>query len=231
MHVAIAEDDEDQSALLALWLAEAGHTSKQAGSVASLKQLLERERFDAILVDWQLPDGTGLDALGWIRGNLGWEVPVVVVTVRDDEATVCQGLQAGADDYIVKPPKPLELRARLANVARRVNLREMPVLRLGDYEADISRQRLTVQGEAITLSQKEFDLAVYMMQNPGKLLSRDHLLNSIWGIHADVDTRTVDTHVSRLRKKLQLNGQHGWQIVPVYGFGYRLDRQSEGSAG
>lgn len=224
MHIAIAEDDCDQAAALAHWLAAAGHTTRTSASLAELRELLGRERFDALMVDWELPDGSGAEAITWVRRNLGWELPVMVVTIRDDEATVCQGLQAGADDYIVKPPKPLELVARLQTIARRVSPRELPILRLGDFEVDVSRQRLSVGGEAVTLSQKEFDLAVYLLQNPGKLLSRDHLLNGVWGVHAEVDTRTVDTHVSRLRKKLQLNGERGWQIVPVYGFGYRLDR-------
>jgi DNA-binding response OmpR family regulator len=89
---------------------------------------------------------------------------------------------------------------------------------------DVQRHRLAIDGSPVTLTQKEFDLSVYFFQNPGKLLSRDHLLNRIWGINAELDTRTVDTHVSRLRKKLMLDGAKGWKLVPVYGYGYRLDR-------
>jgi DNA-binding response OmpR family regulator len=171
-----------------------------------------------------LPDGTGADLLNWVRGNLGWDIPALVVTARDDEETVVAALQAGADDYVVKPPKPLELLARVAALARRAKAGGLPVLRLGAYEIDIQRQRLTVDGSAIVMTQKEFDLSSYLFQNPGKLLSRDHLLNMIWGINADVDTRTVDTHISRLRKKLGLDGSKGWKLVPVYGVGYRFER-------
>lgn len=225
MHIAIAEDDSDQVALITHWLETAQHTVKSAVTLGEFIALLKRERFDGLLVDWMLPDGTGAEALDWVRQNLGWELPVIVVTARDDEDTVCTALKAGADDYVIKPPKPMELLARLSAVARRVNARELPVLRMGAYEIDITRQRLSVEGEPLTLTQKEFDLAAYLFQNPGKLLSRDHLLNKIWGIHADVDTRTVDTHVSRLRKKLKLEGSRGWRLVPVYGYGYRFDRQ------
>jgi DNA-binding response OmpR family regulator len=224
MHIGIAEDDPDQAALISLWLEGAGHSARVCGTATSYIEALKKERFDLLLIDWMLPDGTGADLLQWARGNLGWELPVLVVTSRDDEETVVAALQAGADDYVVKPPKPMELLARVAALARRVRSGGLPVLRLGAFEIDIQRQRLVLDGEAVVLTQKEFDLSTYLFQNPGKLLSRDHLLNKIWGINADVDTRTVDTHVSRLRKKLGLDGSKGWKLVPVYGVGYRFER-------
>jgi DNA-binding response OmpR family regulator len=224
MHIGIAEDDPDQSALLALWLESAGHTVQVHDSVASTVEALKKDRFELLVFDWMLPDGTGAELLAWTRDHLGWEIPVLVLTSRDDEGTVVAALQAGADDYVVKPPKPLELVARVSALGRRVRSGALPVLRLGAFQIDIQRQRLTLDGEAVVLTQKEFDLAAYLFQSPGKLLSRDHLLNKIWGINADVDTRTVDTHVSRLRKKLGLDGSKGWKLVPVYGVGYRFER-------
>ena len=224
MHIGIAEDDPDQAALVALWLEGAGHSANCYGTAAAYIEALKRDRFDLLLIDWMLPDGTGAELLQWARGNLGWELPVLVVTSRDDEETVVAALHAGADDYVVKPPKPMELLARVAALARRVRSGGLPVLRLGAFEIDIQRQRLVLDGEAVAMTQKEFDLSAYLFQNPGKLLSRDHLLNKIWGINADVDTRTVDTHVSRLRKKLGLDGSKGWKLVPVYGVGYRFER-------
>ena len=224
MHIAILEDDADQRALLELWLGSGQHTSRGFGMAAEFIEGAKKERFDLLLIDWMLPDGTGADVLQWVRQNLGWDIPVLVVTARDDEATVVAALQMGADDYVVKPPKPMELLARLENVARRVKPGGLPVLRLGSFEVDVARHRLTLDGAAITLTQKEFDLSVYLFQNPGKLLSRDHLLNKIWGLNTEVDTRTVDTHVSRLRKKLLLDGSKGWKLTPIYGYGYRFDR-------
>ncbi len=162
--------------------------------------------------------------LKWARQNLGWETPILVLTARDDEETVVQALGAGADDYVVKPAKPMELMARVAALGRRLRPGGVQMLRLGAFEIDIQSQRLMLDGAAVPMTQKEFDLAVYLFQNPGKLLSRDHLLNKIWGISADVDTRTVDTHISRLRKKLGLDGGKGWKLVPVYGVGYRFER-------
>lgn len=224
MHLGVLEDDEDQLALIELWLGSAGHTSTVAGTVALMLERLKTEHFDALLLDWMLPDGSGAEVLQWVRQNLGWNKAVVVLTARDDEATVVQALQAGADDFVVKPPKQAELLARLAAAARRASPGGLPVLRLGAYEVDIPRHTLSMDGTPVTLTQKEFDLAVYLFQSPAKLLSRDHLLNKVWGINADVDTRTVDTHVSRLRKKLCFDGTKGWKMSPVYGYGYRLDR-------
>jgi len=224
MHISIAEDDPDQAALIRLWMEGAAHGVQVFGTAAAYIEGLKRQRFDLLLIDWMLPDGTGADLLRWVRANLGWEVPVLVLTSRDDEDTVVAALHSGADDYVVKPPKPLELLARIAALGRRMRSGGLPVLRLGMFEIDIQRQRLALDGEPVVLTQKEFDLSAYLFQNPGKLLSRDHLLRKIWGLNADVDTRTVDTHVSRLRKKLGLDGRKGWKLVPVYGVGYRFER-------
>jgi DNA-binding response OmpR family regulator len=224
MHVGIVEDDPDQLSLLQLWLVEAGHTVQGYASVAEGLAGLRKERFELLVIDWMLPDGTGAELLKWARGSLGWELPILVLTAVDDEATVVTALQAGADDYVVKPPQPMALRARVAALRRRGRAAALPVLRLGDFEIDLQRQRLALDGKGVTMTQKEFDLAGYLFQNPGKLLSRDHLLDKIWGISADVDTRTVDTHISRLRKKLGLDGRRGWKLVPVYGIGYRIER-------
>ncbi len=228
MHIGIAEDDPDQLDLLRLWLESRQHTTRGFGTAAAFIEGLKREHFDLLLIDWMLPDGTGADLLHWVRGNLGWDIPALVVTSLDDEDTVVAALQAGADDYVVKPPKPLELLARVAALARRAKAGGLPVLRLGAFEIDVQRQRLSVDGVAVVMTQKEFDLTTCLFQSPGKLLSRDHLLNRVWGINAEVDTRTVDTHVSRLRKKLTLDGSKGWKLVPVYGIGYRLERVDPG---
>jgi DNA-binding response OmpR family regulator len=224
MHIGILEDDPDQRVLLELWVGSGQHTCHGFGTATEFIEGAKKERFDLMLIDWMLPDGTGADVLQWVRQNLGWDIPVVVVTARDDEATVVTALKMGADDFVVKPPKPMELLARFENVARRVKPGGLPVLRLGHFEVDVQQHRLSLDGNAITLTQKEFDLSVYLFQSPGKLLSRDHLLNKIWGINTEVDTRTVDTHISRLRKKLQLDGSKGWKLTPIYGYGYRFDR-------
>lgn len=230
MHIGVVEDDRVQRAAACLWLAQAGHGYGEFEDVAGALAGLARHRFDALLLDWMLPDGTGEQVVQWVRSNLGWDVAVIVLTARGEEDVIVQALRAGADDYVVKPAKPQELLARLAAAARRARPAGAQVVRLGPYEADLQRQRLARGGEPLVLTQKEFDLAAYLLQNPGKVLSRDHLLKRIWGFHAEVDTRTVDTHVSRLRKKLALDGRHAWKLSPVYGNGYRLERVGEAAA-
>ncbi len=224
MHIAIVEDDRDQLELLSLIVRGGQHSTQGFETVNAVVDTLKTHRFDLLLVDWTLPDATGADLLKWVRANLGWELPVVIVTARDDEETVCSALKCGADDFIVKPAKPLELLARIEAVARRSKPGALPLLRMGAYEVDVQRQILSFNGKPVPMTQKEFDLSVCLFQNPGKLMSRDHLLNKVWGLNTEVDTRTVDTHVSRLRKKLFLDGKQGWKLVPVYGYGYRFDR-------
>lgn len=225
MYIALLEDDPDQLELLKLWVGAGAHEVCGFTTAADFLDALRRERFDCLVIDWLLPDGDGGGVLRWVREHLGWEVPLLVVTAMEDEATTVAALRAGADDYIVKPPKPMELLARLEALARRSRAGGgLPVIRMGAYEVDVQRHRIALHGEAVTLTQKEFDLAVYLFQNPGKLMSRDHLLDRIWGIHAEVDTRTVDTHVSRLRKKLKFQDANGCKLVPAYGYGYRLER-------
>lgn len=223
MHIGVLEDDPDQQALIALWLGATQHTTQVFGTVGDMLAALQGGSFDALLLDWMLPDGDGGQVLHWVREHLGWKLAILVLTSRDDETVVVQALQAGADDFVVKPAKQAELLARLQSAMRRASPGGLPVMRMGAYEIDVSKHRCLLRGTPVSLTQKEFDMAVYFFQNPGKLMSRDHLLNKIWGIDSEVDTRTVDTHVSRIRKKLSLSGDNGWKMVPIYGYGYRME--------
>ena len=224
MHILLVDDNPMQREMIGSWLASGGHTFDASATQAAYLERLTQTRGDVLLIDWSLPDGSGTEILTWVRANLGWEIPAVVLTANEDEETVVEALRAGADDYVTKKVRPMELNARIEAVARRVKPVSLTVVRLGVYEADTAQQRLSVDQQSIALTQKEFDLATYLLQNPDKLLSRDHLLNAIWGLNTDVDTRTVDTHISRLRKKLTLDGTHGWRLAPIYGYGYRLER-------
>jgi two-component system, OmpR family, response regulator RegX3 len=224
MHILLVDDNDQQRDLIGLWLTSGGHTFDASATQAAFLDRLSQTRGDLLLIDWSLPDGSGAEILQWVRSKIGWEIPTMVLTANEEEETVVEALRAGADDYVSKKVKPKELLARIAAVTRRVTPVALTVTRLDVYEADTVQQRLSVNQATIALTQKEFDLAVYLLQNPDKLLSRDHLLNAIWGLNTDVDTRTVDTHISRLRKKLMLDGTHGWRLAPIYGYGYRLQR-------
>jgi two-component system response regulator RegX3 len=224
MHILLVEDNDQQREMIGLWLGSGGHTFDASVTQAAYLERLSQTRGDLLLIDWSLPDGSGAEILQWVRSNMGWDTPAMVLTANEEEETVVEALRAGADDYVSKKVKPKELLARIAAVTRRVTPVALTVTRLDVYEADTVQQRLSVNQTSVALTQKEFDLAIYLLQNPEKLLSRDHLLNSVWGLNTDVDTRTVDTHVSRLRKKLMLDGTHGWRLAPIYGYGYRLQR-------
>lgn len=222
MNIGILEDDLAQQELYKLWFGTAQHQCLYFTTAAEYLKALKTESFDLLLIDWMLPESSGAEVLKWIRENLGWEIPVIFITARDSEIDIVTALRSGADDYVVKPPKFLELMARIESLSRRI--KTPPLVQLGHYEINHDRRSISLQGSNVDLTQKEYELACYMFQNPGKLLSRVHLLEKLWGINADVDTRTIDTHVSRIRRKLDINEKHGWQIIPEYGWGYRIEK-------
>lgn len=224
MEIALVEDDLHQAEAMRLWIESAKHTCQIFGTGGAFIEGVQRKRYDLLIIDWLLPDTDGIEVLAWIRGHLGWQVPVLFVTVKDSESDVVRALKSGADDYMTKPVKHLEMLARIETLGRRISSSKHAGRRFaGRYEIDMDSHRISRSGEKIDLTQKEFELAVHMFQNPGRLLSRESLLEMIWGLNSEVDTRTVDTHVSRLRKKLQLSEENGWRLVPVYGYGYRLE--------
>jgi DNA-binding response OmpR family regulator len=222
MRIGILEDDSALQELYKLWFGTTEHSCKCYGTAKSFLDALPGERFELLIIDWMLPDSSGDVVLKWVRTNIGWEIPVIFVTAKDSEPDIVNALRAGADDYVLKPAKYLELLARVESLGRRI--KAQAVLQLGVYELNQDLRQIRVRGKIIELTQKEFELACYMLQNPGKLLSRVQLLDKLWGLNANVDTRTVDTHVSRIRRKLGIAPENGWQIIPVYGYGYRIER-------
>jgi DNA-binding response OmpR family regulator len=222
MHIGILEDDVAQQELYKLWFSSTEHSCECYGTAAHFIHALKKSNFDLLLIDWILPESSGQEVLKWVRKNIGWELPIIFVTAVDSEASIVSALRTGADDYIIKPPKFMEMLARIESLVRRTKAPE--VIHLGHYEINQDMRCITVDGKPVELTQKEYELACYMFLKPGKLLSRVSLLEKLWGLHADVDTRTVDTHVSRIRRKLDIRPEHGWQIIPVYGYGYRIEK-------
>lgn len=221
------EDDSQQAALLRLWLGGAGYRCALFGSAGEFRKRLGSEAVDLLLLDWNLPDSTGLEVLEWIRHSPNADLPVVFLTARSEEGDIVEALQAGADDYVTKPPKQAELLARVRAVLRRrgggsEGDAQAP-LSLPPYVVDAQRRRISIEGEEIELTQREYELACYLFRRQGRIVSRDALLENIWNLGPSVSTRTVDTHVSRLRKKLQLAGEHGWRLTAIYQHGYRLE--------
>lgn len=225
MRIAILEDDPDQLVLLKRWISDDGHdvhgwlTGREAMKQAG------RESFDLFMLDWQVPDVSGAEVLKWLRANVSKTVPVLFVTVRDSEQDIVFALENGADDYMVKPVRRQELIARVRALLRRAYpVEEQKQLSFPPFEIDIQRSEVRKNGTKIELTPKEFELTVTLFRNMGRLLSRGHLQETVWGRSADLATRTVDTHVSQVRKKLDLKPESGYRVVPVYNYGYRLER-------
>ncbi len=222
MRIGVLEDDHAQQEMYALWFSTAQHLCACYDTAKSFEDALLKEKFDLLIIDYELPDSNGEIVVKRVRESLGWEIPVIFVTSRDAETDIVNALRAGADDYVVKPPKYLELLARIQSLERRV--KPPAVQKIGAYEIDREGRQIRINGKTVELTLKEFELACYVMVSPGKLLSRVHLLEKIWGLNANVDTRTIDTHVSRIRRKLHLAPENGWEIIPVYGYGYRIEK-------
>lgn len=226
LRVALLEDDALQADLVKLWLEGAGHVCHVFHLGKDLIRCAPRESFDLFLLDWTLPDMDGTEVLGWLRQHLQQRVPVLFVTARDREEDVVQALTAGADDYMAKPLRKGELLARIRALIRRVpgapdRSQRFPI---GEFEVDAERRTITRDGEPVVLSHREFALALFLFNNLGKLLSRGHIMESVWGRSADINTRTVDTHMSKLRRILQLVPENGWSLAAVYQHGYRLEQ-------
>jgi DNA-binding response OmpR family regulator len=152
-------------------------------------------------------------------------VPILFVTVRDSEQDIVFALENGADDYMIKPARQKELTARVHALLRRAYPREDESrLSFPPFEIDTKRSEIRRDGTKIELTPKEYDLAVILFRNIGRLMSRGHLQESVWGRSGDLATRTVDTHVSQVRKKLDLRPETGFRVVPVYNYGYRLEQ-------
>ena len=225
MHIAILEDDSSLSALMSVWLDMAGHTSSVFESGTEFINNINKEHADLMIIDWQLPDITGDQVLSWTRNNIGWEVPIIFVTANDDKSSIITALQNGADDYMIKPVDRDEWLARincsLRRSAKNANVPEK--LDVGNISIDIGSHEVRVNDKEVSLTSKEFEVALVLLKNIGKLISREELLKNIWEYNVEINTRTVDTHVSRIRKKLELKPENGWRLSSVYNYGYRLE--------
>lgn len=232
MRIAILEDDPDQAELVSLWLEDSDHLIARYSSGKEFLRGTRRESFDLYIVDWLLPDISGIEVIEKLRRSLQDFTPVLVTTVKNEEAHIVKALTVGADDYLIKPIRRRELVARIDAGHRRAARggKTDESINASPYMISPSSGELTLNGETVKLTNREFSLAALFFQNVGKVVSRGHLLDVIWGINNEgLSTRTVDTHVSRLRKKLQLGGDNGWKLAAIYQHGYRLEKMDGSS--
>lgn len=228
MRICLLEDDLPQAELLKSWLQEAGYEIDHGATSRDFLQLMKKQSYDLAILDWEVPDLSGVDVLEHLRGPLDWDGLVLFTTQHDAENDVAKVLRAGADDYLVKPLRKQELLARLVSLGRRKNImQEESTLKLGPIELHKKDERVTLNGEAVKLTAKDFQLTKYMFEHEGELVSREQLLKTIWGISETVNTRTVDVHMSRIRRKLEINPDMGYRIKTIYQYGYRLEKVRE----
>jgi DNA-binding response OmpR family regulator len=214
--VLLVEDEENLASLVRAYLEQEGYRVISVVTGAEALRVIEAEPVRLVVLDLNLPDMDGLDVCRQIRTRSS--VPVVMLTARDEETDRLAGLATGADDYIGKPFSPRELVARMKAVLRRSEPHsEEELLVLGDVVLTRSAHEVAVAGDAVTLRPQEFDLLAYLIQNRGAVLSRDVLLERVWGYDYAGGTRTVDVHVAQLRRKL---GRPDL-IQTVRGLGYK----------
>lgn len=226
MRVALLEDDPSDAELLHHWLVSAGLVCSRHERGHTLLSALRRESFDALILDWNPPEINGVDILRHVRGRLQSSVPVLFVSGRNSEADIVTALQQGADDYMVKPLRRKELLARLEAIARRGNPkpRQFDVIDIGDVRVDSQTRTAWRDGRQVDLTDKDCTLLVLFLLNVGRLFSRGEIREAVWGTGAALSSRTLDTHVCRIRDKLGLTPPNGWRLAAVYGYGYRLQQ-------
>lgn len=228
MRIAVVDDDQLQLNMVERVAQDLGHSCRLFSTGQACLQELRRDTFDMLVVDWELPDTSGPDIIRWARANLPASLPILFITHRSEERDIVEGLQCGADDFMVKPLRVSELQARIHALLRRAYpLCTDDIQTFGPYTFKRSALSVRFGNKDVELTYREFALALLLFQNAGRLLSRDHLRESVWGQNAEVLSRSLDTHVSRLRQVLQLRPGNAYSIAAVYGLGYRLDAHGQ----
>ena len=224
MQVVLLEDDKAQATMQINWLEALGHTVFHTPELQAFQAQLPSFAPDLFIFDWELPDGTGLDALALVRRSENNAAPVLFTTQRDAEEDIVKALSSGADDYLTKPLRHLEYCARITALSRRAGIEEpQNVITVGPFTINTKEQSVTHEDTPIKLTQKDYAVCETLFSNIGKALSRDFLLKHVWGVNSGLDTRTVDMHVSRVRRALKLGPETGYLIKTIYQFGYRLE--------
>jgi DNA-binding response OmpR family regulator len=220
-HILVVEDDVDIGALIGHYLERAGHRVERLSSGSDVLPRLRKAPVDLVILDLMLPGMDGLLVCQAMRNDAALAaIPIIMLTARGDESDRVSGLELGADDYVTKPFSPKELTARVTALLRRAGRAVTGVpLRYGPITIDVDRHHVSLDGQDVRLTAKEFLLLQYLVQHKGRVLSRDLLLTDVWGYHYTGGTRTIDVHIRRLREKLPPLSD---AIETIKQFGYRL---------
>lgn len=223
-NIAIVEDDTVFASELEEFLGGMGYSVISYGSSQAFLAAVRQKECDLLIVDWSIPDLSGIEVLEYVR-KFHPDMPSIMLTARRDRRDIIRGLEAGADDFVSKPVDPDILSLRIKSVLRRYNgnVRTRPEsVVLGPYLLRPSNSTVCFGDEVIILPKREFDMAMLFFTNPNRLLSRQYLAATLWGKVVDYQSRTIDTHVARLRKNLKLDPSSGISLNALYGFGYTL---------
>ena len=226
MKIAVLEQDRPQADLICQVLSAAGHSCQSYDSARELLAQLRKDSADMLVMDWNVPDMEGAEVLRRAKEKLAPAAPTMFLVGSNAEDDIIAGVTAGADDYLVKPLRRGELVARASALLRRAypSQNSAEQLQFGPYTFETRPGRLLKDGSVIDVTQKEFSLALLFFRNIGRPLSRAYIHESVWVRENDVPSRTMDTHVSRVRNKLHLRPENGFRLVPVYSYGYRLEK-------
>lgn len=226
--VLIADDNRQISSILEEYAKKEGHTPHVAFDGQEALELFHRVHPDVVLLDVMMPRMDGFEVCREIRKTS--DTPVIMVTARGEDFERIMGLDIGADDYIVKPFSPGEVMARIRAVLRRIareDAKKGQVFSYGNLTVDLDEYTVTVNGEKVLLTKKETEILWTLATNQNKVFSRDNLLNSLWGYEYFGDTRTVDSHIKRLRAKLDEFPHDSWEIKTIWGVGYKFEVKDE----
>lgn len=226
VNILVIEDEPDIRRNLEYNLGREGFNASSVGSLDEAGEKLESKKFDLILLDLMLPDGSGLDLCKKIKSNSETEAtPIIILTAKDDEVDKVVGFELGADDYVTKPFSVRELILRVKAILKRSDTKTKEVVEVerqfGDLKIDVDSHEVHVDSQLIELTALEFRLLKELVDKRGRVQSRDQLLSEVWGYNAEVTTRTVDTHIKRLREKL---GSMGKYVQTIRGVGYKFSR-------
>ena len=224
--ILVIEDEPDIRRNLEYNLGREGFNASSVGSLDEANEKLKSKKFDLILLDLMLPDGSGLDLCKKIKSNSETEAtPIIILTAKDDEVDKVVGFELGADDYVTKPFSVRELILRVKAILKRSDRKTKEVVEVerqfGDLKIDVDSHEVHVDSQLIELTALEFRLLKELVDKRGRVQSRDQLLSEVWGYNAEVTTRTVDTHIKRLREKL---GSMGKYVQTIRGVGYKFSR-------
>ena len=226
VNILVIEDEPDIRRNLEYNLGREGFKASSVGSLDEANEKLKSKKFDLILLDLMLPDGSGLDLCKKIKSNSETEAtPIIILTAKDDEVDKVVGFELGADDYVTKPFSVRELILRVKAILKRSETKTKEVVEVerqfGDLKIDVDSHEVHVDSQLIELTALEFRLLKELVDKRGRVQSRDQLLSEVWGYNAEVTTRTVDTHIKRLREKL---GSMGKYVQTIRGVGYKFSR-------